>query len=64
MSVVLGGSFLFILLLKDIVDEFFGRLLLLVPKWKAIRYFYISFLIAAIVLFGVLDGGQFIYFQF
>lgn len=64
MSVVLGGIFLFILFVKDFADEFGRRFQLLSLKWKVIRYFYISFLIAAIVLFGVLDGGQFIYFQF
>lgn len=55
---------LFILLLKDLKDEFHLRLNLLHSTNVVVRYVSAIVLIAFIVSMGVLDGGQFIYFQF
>lgn len=55
---------LFILLLKDLKDEFQLRLNLLHSTNVVVRYVSAIVLIAFIVSMGVLDGGQFIYFQF
>ena len=33
-------------------------------KKPMVQYLYIAFMMAVITLFGVLDGDQFIYFQF
>lgn len=53
------------LLLKDAYDEFFpeGKLFFK-SETKLIRFFSYSTVIVMILLFGVFDGGQFIYFQF
>lgn len=57
------GSFA-ILLVKDCVDQFGFKARLLKSKYAVVRYLSVSFLIAYILLLGVLEGGQFIYFQF
>lgn len=54
-----------VMLLKDFSDEFFpGRFLLFGNASKAVRTVSYSCAIVAIVMLGVIDGGQFIYFQF
>ncbi|MBN2400397.1 MAG: MBOAT family protein [Candidatus Aminicenantes bacterium] len=54
-----------ILLMKDIADEYFPeRLLFFESKYKAIRILSYSTIIIFILLIGVFDGSQFIYFQF
>lgn len=63
-SLLLGGISLVILLFKDTKDEFGWRIFAMHSKYKALRYVSVVGLIAFIMLFGVLDGGQFIYFQF
>lgn len=57
------GSFA-ILLVKDSVDQFGFKAKLFNSKFAALRYLSVAFLIAYILLLGVLEGGQFIYFQF
>lgn len=53
------------LLMKDLKDEYFPEKHYFVySKYLYMRWLPVILLIAMIVLFGVLDGGQFIYFQF
>lgn len=65
------GAFIYILfglgmlLLKDFTDEYApGRFLLFENKQKIIRIFSYSSIIIIILLIGVFDAGEFIYFQF
>ena len=54
-----------ILFLAEIKSEYFpGRLLVFSNEKIYIRYLAYVFLIVLILLLGVFDGGQFIYFQF
>lgn len=54
-----------ILLLKDFSDEFMpSNFLLFENKHKLVRVLAYSSIIILILLIGVFDGGQFIYFQF
>lgn len=53
-----------ILLLKELIDEFNWNLCLAESKYWLVRHSYIVVMIALILLFGVLGGDQFIYFQF
>ena len=52
-----------ILFFKDLKDEYFSKALRFMNT-KAIRWCVYIFLFCSILLFGVLDGGQFIYGQF
>ncbi|MBT2159766.1 MBOAT family O-acyltransferase [Zobellia barbeyronii] len=54
-----------VLMLKDAYDEFYpdGNLFF-TSKVRTIRYLSYSIIIVIILLLGVFDGGQFIYFQF
>jgi alginate O-acetyltransferase complex protein AlgI len=54
-----------VMLMKDITDEFYPqRFLIFENKLKIIRILAYSGIIIVILLIGVFDGGQFIYFQF
>ena len=53
-----------ILLLKDIKDEYHIKFNFMHSKYIFIRYVSVLMLIWYILQMGVLDGGQFIYFQF
>ncbi|MEG0806727.1 MAG: MBOAT family O-acyltransferase [Alistipes sp.] len=55
---------LLLLLFKDFKDEFLLPVNFLSSKYYLIRYLSAIALVTIIILFGVLDGGQFIYFQF
>jgi D-alanyl-lipoteichoic acid acyltransferase DltB (MBOAT superfamily) len=55
---------LVILFAKDATEQFNGKLKLFNSKYAVIRYLSVAFLICFILLTGVLEGGQFIYFQF
>ena len=58
------GLALGILLLKETSDEFRWKVSIAEsPSW-IVRHLYLIFMIAYIILFGVLGGDQFIYFQF
>lgn len=63
-SIWYGVISLLILVCKDIVDEYQVRFNFLNSKYVVVRYATVICLISYILLFGVLDGGQFIYFQF
>jgi len=63
----LGYSFLgiFFLLIVEFKDEYFrNRFLVLNHPHFAVRNLAYAFMVLLIILFGVFDGGQFIYFQF
>jgi D-alanyl-lipoteichoic acid acyltransferase DltB (MBOAT superfamily) len=54
-----------IVLIKDYLDEFgANKYLLFVRKNMLLRQFSYAIIVVIILLFGVFDGGQFIYFQF
>lgn len=53
-----------ILALKDLHDEFNWKISLTDSKNLWVSHFSLAVLIIFILLFGVFDGGQFIYFQF
>lgn len=63
-SLVLGGLSLLLLVIKDIADEYEIGVDLLSSKRLAISNLSVVLLISFILLFGVLDSSQFIYFQF
>jgi alginate O-acetyltransferase complex protein AlgI len=54
-----------LLIAKDFTDEFMpSRFLFFENKYKTVRLISYSSIILLILLIGVFDGGQFIYFQF
>ncbi len=60
-----GLAMLFIMFLKDFRDEFFpGKLALFESKSIVVRYVSYLIILFLIISVGVLDSGQFIYFQF
>lgn len=58
------GIALFILLSKELTDEFKLKIKLADSRFWLVRHLYLVFMISYIILFGVLGGDQFIYFQF
>ena len=63
-TLFLGLSSLAILVVKDTIDQTNSRIRLFQSKYVVVRFLSVAFLISYILLFGVLEGGQFIYFQF
>ena len=63
-TLLLSFMSLTILVLKDLKDEYNLPFNFMHSKYTVIRYLSMILLIAYIVLFGGLNGGQFIYFQF
>lgn len=65
-TTLLYGLFsLLFLLLKDFLDEFFPKKYNYFENRNIfVRYFSYGFVLLLILAIGVLDGGQFIYFQF
>lgn len=53
-----------ILIIKDTCDQFNIGISFFNSKNVLMRYLSVAFIICFILLFGVLEGGQFIYFQF
>jgi len=53
-----------ILIFKEMKDEFGWDIHISESKYWLVRHLYLILITAYILLFGVLDGGQFIYFQF
>jgi len=53
-----------LLLLCEFFTEFYPQVSLINNKYKPVRYMAYASLITIILVMGVLDGGQFIYFQF
>ncbi len=63
-TLYLGLASLAILIVKDSCEQFGSKLKLFNSKHAVVRYLSVAFLIGYILLLGVLEGGQFIYFQF
>ena len=63
-TLALGFVSFFILLIKDLSDEYQWKFKLLNSKNGVVSFVSVVFLICYILLFGVLNGGSFIYFQF
>ena len=61
MSVAMALS---VLLFKEMKDEFGWNIHISESRYWLVRHLYLIIMTAYILLFGVLDGGQFIYFQF
>jgi len=62
---ILSMASLALLLSKDFVDEYYpSRILLFGNEKKYVRVLSYSSVLILILLIGVFDGGQFIYFQF
>ncbi len=53
-----------VLILKECASEFNWNIHIAKSRYWVVRHLYISLMIAFIILFGVLGGDQFIYFQF
>lgn len=62
-AILMSTIGLFILVFKDLRDEFFRNRLLFLDK-KVVRWVIYVVLFCLILNFGVLDGGQFIYVSF
>lgn len=63
-SLALGFISLIILFVKDFKDEYNLKFNFMHSKYVSVRLVSIIILCVYILLFGVLNGGQFIYFQF
>lgn len=63
-TLALGFISFFILQIKDLSDEYKWKFKLLNSKNGVVSFVSVVFLICYILLFGVLNGGSFIYFQF
>lgn len=63
-TLFVGILSLLILVVKDFVDETGINFNFLNSKYVVVRVLSVVFMISYILLFGVLNGGQFIYFQF
>lgn len=64
-TMVYGFGFLLLVFVVDFITEFCGgRFQLLNNKHTVVRWVTYLAMIVMILLFGVLDGGSFIYFQF
>lgn len=63
-TLFLGLASLIILVIKDTFVQLHCRIKILNSKYTVIRFLSVALLISYILLFGVLEGGQFIYFQF
>ena len=61
---VMGIASLAILIIKEFCEEYRIHMKIFQPIKAFYSHSIIAFLIIYILLFGVLDGGQFIYFQF
>jgi hypothetical protein len=53
-----------LLLIRELSDEFCWKWHISESRYWLVRHSYIVSMIAMILLFGVLGGDQFIYFQF
>lgn len=58
------GLALFVMLTKEFADEYRWGVRIAESQYWLVRHLYLAFMIASIILFGVLGGDQFIYFQF
>lgn len=63
-TLILALGSMMIMLFKDGFDQFGAKVKLFNSKYAAVRYISVASLIVYVLLLGVLEGGQFIYFQF
>lgn len=63
-TMLLAAMSLVIMLAKDIADEWLPTMRLMNNSRMVVRFVSCLFLLCYILLFGVLNGGSFIYFQF
>jgi D-alanyl-lipoteichoic acid acyltransferase DltB (MBOAT superfamily) len=64
-TLVYAFAFIALIFTVDFVEEFIGnKIRLLNSKYALVRWITYLGLVVMILLFGVLDGGSFIYFQF
>lgn len=63
-SMFFGVTSMLVLIMKDVVDEYNIQFNFMNSKYVVVRYISVIAIISFVLLFGVLDGGQFIYFQF
>lgn len=63
-TLFLAMASLVIMIIKDSCDQFSAKVQLFNSKYVVVRYLSVALLIGYILLLGVLEGGQFIYFQF
>ncbi len=55
---------LYLLMIKDIIDEYASKFSLFHSRYAVVRWGYYIFLTSMILLFGVFDASQFIYISF
>ena len=60
----LAASALLLMFVKEVSDEYNHRIQIAESRHWLVRHAYIVAMIAIVILFGVLGGDQFIYFQF
>ena len=63
-TLFLAIASLAIMVAKDACEQFGAKVCLFYSKSTVVRYLSVAAIIAYILLMGVLEGGQFIYFQF
>lgn len=63
-TLFLALASLVIMVIKDSCDQFGTKIGLFNSKYAVVRYLSVALLIGYTLLFGVLEGSQFIYFQF
>lgn len=63
-TLLLAMASLVIMVIKDSFEQFGSKVKLFGSKYVVVRYLSVAFVIGYILLLGVLEGGQFIYFQF
>lgn len=63
-SILPIGMALSLMFFKECKDEFHWNIHLSDSRYTIVRHLYIAVLICYILLFGILNGDQFIYFQF
>lgn len=64
-TLVYAFMFAVLIFIVDFVEEYFsGKVKLMSSKYAVVRWVTYVVMIVMILLFGVLDGGSFIYFQF
>ena len=61
LAITLALSIMFV---KELIDEYKFKIQISDSPYWLVRHFYITIMIAFIILMGVLNGDQFIYFQF
>lgn len=64
-TLVYALMFAFLIFVNDFVEEYLsGKMKMMNNKHAVVRWVTYIFMVVLILLFGVLDGGSFIYFQF